>query len=153
MKLKLSKGSEKLISLIKPLWRLVTQCGKFAYKWICIFLLYTRTGFNTVSITQYLRLEHNQENSYCVLPTPGSFWCVFFFNNEYPSWTHLAFHLFTKVINWSKSTRMDFSTGTSFSKFSPIFMYLERVTHTQKATFGVKKSTSHFSIHLLFSTA
>ena len=45
-----------------------------------------------------------------------------------------------------------FSTGTSFSKFSPIFMYLERVTHTKKATFGVKKSTSNFSIHLLFST-
>ena len=25
-------------------------------------------------------------------------------------------------------------------------MYLERVTHTKKATFGVKKSTSNFSI-------
>ena len=35
---------------------------------------------------------------------------------------------------------------------SPIFMYLERVTHTKKATFGVKKSTSNFSIYLLFST-
>ena len=67
-----------------------------------------------------------------------------FFNHEYPSWTHLAFHLFTKVINWSKSTRMDFSTGTSFSKFSPIFMYLERVTHTKKATFGVKKINFQF---------
>ena len=34
---------------------------------------------------------------------------------------------------------MDFSTGASLSKFPPIFMYLERVTHTQKkATFGVK---------------
>ena len=31
-------------------------------------------------------------------------------------------------------------------------MYLERVTHTKKATFGVKKSTSNFSIYLLFST-
>ena len=28
---------------------------------------------------------------------------------------------------------MDFSTGTSFTKFSPIFMYLDRVTHTQKS--------------------
>ena len=73
-----------------------------------------------------------------VLPTLGSFWW-FFFNHEYPSWTQLAFHLFNKVINWSKSTRMDFSTGTSFSKFSPIFMYLERFTHTKKATFEVKK--------------
>ena len=28
---------------------------------------------------------------------------------------------------------MDFSTGTSFTKFSPIFMYLDRVTHTHKS--------------------
>ena len=56
----------------------------------------------------------------------------FFFNHEYPSWTHLAFHLFTKVINWSKSARLDFSTGTSFSKFWPIFVWLDRVTHTIK---------------------
>ena len=28
---------------------------------------------------------------------------------------------------------MDFSTGTLFTKFSPIFMYLDRVTHTHKS--------------------
>ena len=61
------------------------------------------------------------------------------------SWTQLAFHLFNKVINWSKSTRMDFSTGTSFTKFSSIFMHLDRVIHThKKATIGVNESTSNF---------
>ena len=52
---------------------------------------------------------------------------------------HLAFHLFTKVINWSKSARIDFSTDTSFSKFWPIFRYLDRVTHTQKSNIWGKK--------------
>ena len=72
-----------------------------------------------------------------VLPIMGSFWC-FFFNHEYPSRTHLAFHLFTKVINWSEW--MDFSTGTSFGKFWPIFMWLDRVTHThtKSNTWGKK---------------
>ena len=71
-----------------------------------------------------------------VLPIMGSFWC-FFFNHEYPSRTQLAFHLFTTVINWSKW--MDFSTGTSFSKFWPIFMWLDRVTHTQNSNTWGKK--------------
>ena len=60
-------------------------------------------------------------------------------NHEYPLWTYLALHLFTKIINGSKSARIDFSTGTSFSKFWPILTYLDRVTHTQKCSIWGKK--------------
>ena len=35
---------------------------------------------------------------------------------------------------------MDFCTGTSFSKFPPIFVYLERVTHTKKSNIWGKKN-------------
>ena len=73
-----------------------------------------------------------------VLPTLRSLWC-FFFEPWISFMNPFSFPLLTKVIYWSKSTRMDFSFGTSFSKFSSIFMYLEGVTQNKKSNIWGKK--------------
>ena len=42
------------------------------------------------------------------------------------------------ILQEKGSFNRSFSTGTSFSKFSPIFMYLERVTHKKSNIWGKK---------------